>query len=122
MASLCTAATQDQQKAKIIVETGKHFLKCFAKLAELSLAASKPLFAFRPKLHYFHHLVIEMQSVLNAGGLPLNPLAHSCAMAEDFIGRASLLSRRTHAITCEKRVIQRYLAGAMAIWKKDDGY
>lgn len=105
--------------AQKIVEAGMHFLKCYSKLAGLALAAQRPLWGFRPKIHYYHHILVEMQTVLNRSGKPLNPLAYSCAMAEDFIGRAAMLSRRTHATTCEKRVIQRYLAAACAVWKKD---
>ena len=36
-------------------------------------------------------------------------------MAEDFIGRASLLSRRVNARTTHQRVLQRYLAGAFDV-------
>ena len=54
------------------------------------------------------------------GGHPaLNPLSYSCSVAEDFIGRASPLSRQVAAVTAEKRVLQCYLAGVQDIWRKD---
>ena len=102
-----------------VATSGKHFLKCYAKLASMALQIERPLWVFRPKLHCFDHLILEIKSVVDRGGHPLNPLAYSCAMAEDFIGRASMLSRRASAMTCEKRVIQRYLAAANAVWSKE---
>lgn len=102
-----------------IVSNAKLFLRGYAKLAELSYLNLRPLFVYKPKLHYFHHLVMEMQLVLAKGGTPLNPLAYSCSAAEDFIGRASMLSRRASARTTEKRVLQRYLAAAKSIWDND---
>lgn len=102
-----------------IVDSGLTFLRAYAKLASLAYHQHLYLFVFRPKLHYFHHLLLEISCALNSGGLPLNPLAYSCSAAEDFIGRASLLSRRTAAATTERRVLQRYLAGAADVWARE---
>lgn len=99
--------------------TGMHFLRCYSKLASKALELERPLFVYKPKIHYFHHILIDLQCVLQRGGKPLNPLAYSCAMAEDFIGRASLLSRRVSPVTTQWRVLQRYLAGAFDIWHRD---
>lgn len=93
-----------------------YFLRAYSKLASLALGMSRPLWVFKPKLHYYHHILVNMRSVLQQGGEPINPLAYSCSVAEDFIGRASRISRRVAAQTTEKRVLQRYLAAAKVAW------
>ena len=95
------------------------FLQCYSKRATLARDCSRPLWVFKPKLHYYHHLVVEASTFLLKEMVFLNPLAYSCAMAEDFIGKASLISRRVSARTCERRTLQRYLVATMQAWKKD---
>ena len=112
--------SKEVSSAKKIVDSAMTFLKGYSKLAGLSLALSRPLFVFRPKIHYYHHIVLEMRSTVTQNKKPLNPLAYSCSQAEDFIGRASLLSRRVSALTTETRVVQRYLAAAYTAWKSSE--
>ena len=83
-------------------------------MASMALLNQQPLFVFKPKSHYFQHILIEMELVIEKGGCPVNPPAFSCSVAEDFIGRASRFSRRVASQTCEKRVLQRYLAAVHA--------
>jgi len=52
-----------------------------------------PKWVFGPKLHSLDHLILEMKSVVDRGGKPLDSLAYSCG-TEDFIGKASMLRRR----------------------------
>ena len=92
------------------------FLKTYSKLAELALAASRPLFTYRPKIHFLHHVILELEAARLKRVAGLNPLSVSCSAAEDFIGRTALLSRRVSAMTCETKVLQRWLAGAMVQW------
>lgn len=112
--------SKDQRKARTTHESGMHFLKCYSKLATKALSLQRPLFVFKPKLHYFHHVLTDINLTLANGGKPLNPLAYSCAMAEDFIGAASRISRRVSARTTQLRVLQRYLAGAYDVWHRDN--
>ena len=113
------SSTKEETLAEQIVGDGLTFVQAYAKLASLAYASSRPLFAYRPKLHYFHHILLEMRVTVRKGGRPMNPLAFSCSSAEDFIGRASLLSRRTAAQTTERRVLQRYLAAAHDVWTRE---
>lgn len=119
MSSLLPAISKEERLASKIVDSGLMFLQAYAKLATLTNRSGRLLFVYKPKLHYFHHILVEMRSTLRSGGLPLNPLSYSCSAAEDFIGRASLLSRRTAAATTERRVLQRYLAGAANVWARE---
>lgn len=112
--------SKEVSSAKKIVDSAMTFLKGYSKLASLSVAIPRPLFVFRPKIHYFHHMVLQMSSTVRQNSKPLNPLAYSCSQAEDFIGRASLLSRRVSALTTETRVVQRYLAAAYTAWRSSE--
>lgn len=111
--------TKETGLATRIVDAGMTFLKCYAKLASAVHKLGRPLFVYRPKLHYYHHILLDMRRLASQGHRPLNPISYSCSQAEDFIGRASLLSRRVAAGHCQKRVLQRYLAGAFQVWQQD---
>ena len=95
------------------------FLRSYSKLAGLGLQMERPLFVFRPKIHYFHHVLLEMRHFASQGYKCLNPISYSCSQAEDFIGRTSLISRRVAATHSERRVLQRYLAGVFDVWSKE---
>ena len=95
---------------KAIVSSGMLFLKTYSKLAEL--AASRPLFTYGPKTHFLRHVILELQAARLKRVAGLNLLSVSCSAAKDFVGRTALLSRRVSAMTCETRVLQRWLAGA----------
>ena len=71
-------------------------------------------------IHYLEHILIDLDDAMKHGAAALNPLAYSCSQAEDFIGRACLLSRLVGAVTNDRRVLQRWLAGAMSKWKAGD--
>ena len=103
---------------ELIVSHGMKFFKAYAHLARLALQQSRPLWKYSPKIHYFHHLVLQMEEARAKGYAALNPLSFSCSAAEDFIGRVSLVSRRVAAVKAETRVLQRWLAGAMFQWNK----
>ena len=110
--------TKEIEAATKIFKSGMYFLRCYSKLATTAIDLGRPLWVYKPKIHYFHHCLLDIKVVLDRGAKPLNALAYSCAMAEDFIGRASFLSRRVSSRTTQLRVLQRYLAGAFDVWKR----
>lgn len=91
-------ASQEVDTATKIVDAGLTFLRAYSKLGSKAHKAGRPLWVFKPKIHYYHHLIHDMQTCISRGHRPLKPLAFSCAMAEDFIGRTSLLARRVLAL------------------------
>ena len=109
--------TQEPADTAPIVQAGKLFLKTYVRLASRALKLARPLFIFRPKIHYLEHIIIDLEDAMKKNVPAFNPLSYSCSTAEDFIGRACLLSRRVAAVTNERRVLQRWLAGAMSKWK-----
>ena len=114
------AQPQDPKQCLKVVNAGMSFMRGYSKLAALAHGAGRPLFVYKPKIHYYHHILLWMHERGVAGKPAVNPLAWSCAMAEDFIGRISLISRRVSALSNEKRTIQRYLLAAYAAWQRED--
>ena len=94
-------------------------MTAYARMATLAFNKKRPLFIYKPKLHYLHHAIVELDRAVTQNTPSLNPLSYSCASAEDFIGRCSLLSRRVAAVSAQRRVLERWLAGAMAVWQSE---
>ena len=112
-------AAKEPEDAGPIVKSAFKFMKSYSHLATLALKDGRPLFKYSPKGHYLHHIVLDIRSAQMKGHPALNPLGFSCASAEDFIGRVSLISRRVSAATVEKRTLQRWLSAAMQQWNSD---
>lgn len=66
-------------------------------------AAKRRSLRFRSKVQY-HHLLLDMRTILNRGGKPLNPLAFFYAMAEGFIRRASIITLKIAAVQFERKI------------------
>ena len=113
-----TSTVQEPEACATIVHAGLAFLKCYARLATLAWELGRPLWKYTPRVHYFHHMVLQLDTAQRGNNAALNPLTFSCSAAEDFVGRVSLLSRRVSARTIDVRVIQRWLAGAMSRWQE----
>ena len=78
--------SEERNQATKVVESGMHYMRCYAKLASKAHALHRPLWVYKPKIHYFHHILLQIKDELYRGAKPYNVLAFSCAMAEDFIG------------------------------------
>ena len=63
------------------------YKSCAQKCHELEYAG----FGVKPKLHALHHVSFELLSEVRAGGMVLNPLAFSCELNEDAVGRITKL-------------------------------
>ena len=91
---------------------GLHFLLCYNKLVEWAVENGRLLYNLTPKLHYFHHVVMELLTMAENVDVQrvFNPLCNSTAQCEDFIGHISRLSRRVSAKQPHSRVLRRYQA------------
>ena len=106
----------DQAQATRAASHGYIFLAAYSKLAEYSSQHAKNLlYNLVPKLHYLHHILYEILDTCAAPGSPkpYNPLVHSSAQCEDFIGRVARLSRKVKASHLYSRLLRRY-RGALA--------
>ena len=110
----------DGKVAGVVSGLGLRFLRRYNALAQQSLQNSRALFAVMPKEHALHHIFLSMHiSAENDVKYIANPLSMSTQCDEDFVGRPSRLSRRTHTGKIQvQRVMQRYLKGAYHQWTK----
>ena len=109
------------EDGKRIAESGYSFLMGYMKLAAASFKAGRALFIFMPKIHVVHHIVDNlMWEGLNKPWC-MNPLVQAVQVDEDFVGRISRVSRKTHPLQAITRTLQRSLKAAK--WHYDSkGY
>lgn len=102
-----------EQEASYVSEQGLQFLRCYAKAAEVMFNASKQwCFPLYPKLHIFHHIMLDVKFKGESAHLCCNPMLWGCQMDEDVVGRASRLSRRVNIRKVCLRALDRYLVAA----------
>lgn len=75
-------------------------------------------FNMTPKIHYLDHILLELRGQLRNSRV-LNPMAFSTAMAEDHVGRSSVLSRTTHQASMPFRTAQKWLIETRMRWRKE---
>ena len=100
------------ERAQVAVRSGHSALLSYRRLAELTNKESLCLFALKPKLHYFNHLVASMYDQYLACGFTVNPISESTYQLEDFVGRTSRLSRRVDPKAISAKTLQRYMVCA----------
>lgn len=108
----------DQNESIYAAQCAMEFLSTYEHLAEIMFSLKRPaLFPLYPKLHLMHHMTIQLQESANSFGFAENPMACSCQLDEDVIGRVSRLSRRVSIRLTMLRTIGRYLIGCYSAWK-----
>jgi hypothetical protein len=90
---------QPQQQASTNYPCGNHP----APLYPQAIASGRMRYKLRPKLHYLHHAIIDLQKTR------LNPFFSTCFLDEDYMGKIKALSSKCHASTVVHRTLQRYL-------------
>ena len=105
--------------AKWMHRSGLKLLRGYHFLADTCIAENRKLFSLRPKCHYFHHSLQELERQITAGHASvLSPAVFNCENDEDFIGRIARLSRRVSPRLTSQRVIDRYLVGVKLLFKR----
>ena len=76
-------------------------------------------FNITPKLHYLDHVCSDLRGQLSKQQQQrlLNPMAFSTAMAEDYVGRASVISRTSHPTAMPLRMAQKWLIETRLRWR-----
>ena len=97
---------------------GLEFLNCYGKLSALAYQRKMRRYALIPKLHYFHHLMIDLLESSRSNTWTLSPMVYSVQLQEDYIGRPSRISRRVSPKCHSLRTIQRVLLAMFAEFKK----
>eukprot|EP00438_Fugacium_kawagutii_P036521 Skav217612 [mRNA] locus=scaffold2172:275333:276781:- [translate_table: standard] len=78
---------------RVIMQSIKGFLRCYAKLAQGAHRRNLTLFGMVPKAHALDHVAHEL-ALMESEPFSLNPGTFDCSMSEDFIGKISKQSRR----------------------------
>ena len=106
------AVFMEKSAANHAATLGFQFLLCYSKLVEWAMGEGRLLYNLTPKLHYYHHVVMELLTMSENPGMQrvFNPLCNSTAQCEDFIGHISRLSRRVSAKQPHTRLLRRYQA------------
>ena len=103
---------------KVLCRAGFRLVRGYCYLADYSVK-NKLIggYNLRPKLHYFHHSLIDMQKGLQNSSRKwfLNHASWNCEANEDYIGRQARISRRVDARTCSLRTLERYLVKVRAV-------
>jgi len=105
-----------QTEARGAVKSLDEFLIHYVRLASDANQEGLVFFNLTPKLHYLDHIRLEMKGQL-ANQRFLNPLAFSTALAEDYVGRASVISRTPHQLAMPLRTAQKWLIETRLRWR-----
>ena len=106
--------------ARFMLKSGMKLLRGYCYLANRCIQERRRLFSLRPKVHFYHHILVDLQQQLSKGHpYILNyPALYNCEANEDFIGRVSRLSRRVSPKINARRTLDRYLVACKLIHKR----
>ena len=108
-----------ENEAAFASEQGLQFLRAYASLAESMYMESKQwLWPLYPKLHVFHHIMLEMHYTGTRVKTCPNPMLFACQIDEDVVGKASRLSRKVNIRLVAQRALERYLTAAYTAFAK----
>lgn len=106
-----------EHEAIYIASLGATFLRIYGELAQLAFRRGNPLlYPMIPKLHSFHHLVVELEMSAKRCGFAQSPMATACQQDEDLVGRCSRLRCRVSARLTMLRTMERYLIQCHTAW------
>ena len=93
-----------------LIEHAMVYMQLYLELAQRSLRQRKSRWKLRPKCHYWHEILLQLQTC------PINPAATSCWGGEEFVGRVARVVRKLHRQSCDRRIVDRYLASLTQVW------
>ena len=99
----------DPSEAMAASHSALQFLAVFNILAARSYELGYPRYKLTCKLHMMGHLAHQLREEGLTHHKVLNPLAASCQIDEDMVGRVCALARACPAATMHERVLQKYL-------------
>ena len=104
----------DNREASRASDLLGNFVTGYSRVSAFAFRNGLTLFNVLPKLHYLDHIRRWLRAPLP---FHPNPILYSTPRDEDFIGRLSRISRRTHAVSCCMLTLQRYLIKARRAWR-----
>ena len=109
----------DRSCAEQVANLGLACLHGYKELATQSYNSYQPLFPHMPKGHSLDHIFSELKAdVVNLPTVQyfLNPLNHSVQISEDWVGKASRISRRCGPPQVIVRTLERVLKACYFHW------
>ncbi|CAE7580999.1 unnamed protein product [Symbiodinium microadriaticum] len=91
-----------------IFRCGRTMVQLYAKIATLAYGRHLPRFKLNPKYHMLLHVLLDLKFATESNCQALNPISHSCQMAEDFINRIATLGRSVKANKVPERTLYLY--------------
>ena len=108
-----------ENECAFVSEQGLRFLEAYAFLANAMFAEGKQyLYPLYPKLHIFHHIILDVKHLGENVKIACNPAMFSCQMCEDVVGRSSRISRRVSIRKVAFRSLDRFRSAAFAAFVK----
>ena len=110
----------NRKDAEEVAHGGLRFLHGYRQLATNSFRANRALFPLMPKGHSMDHIFNDLRNDLRCSDVVffLNPLNHSVQISEDWVGRASRVSRKCGGPQVIVRTLERLLQSCFAHWRE----
>ena len=91
-------------------------MACFTKAAEYAYSINLTRFKFQPKFHMIAEVRWQLLEEKRLGATSINPLAYSCQMNEDFVGKIAQMSRMVASRRVHAKTIERYRLTLLRAW------
>ena len=91
-----------------VVRCGRSMLSSYSTCAGLAFERGLARFKYNPKYHMMCHIILALKEAMDRDCHPLNPVATSCQMAEDFSNRVATLTRVVNSRTLPWRTFDLY--------------
>jgi hypothetical protein len=115
---LCSAADRvffTPAQGRQAAELAECFLLNYLRVAQDCFRRGLVFFNLVPKFHYFARVAWDLRQQEGSPSV-LNPAAAATQMAEDFVGRASVMSRTTHQKCVALRTAQKWRLDVKLRW------
>ncbi|CAE7683889.1 unnamed protein product [Symbiodinium necroappetens] len=100
-----------------IVRLGNEMIASYTRCAGLAVSRSLARFKLSPKYHMLMHVVLQLMVDRDANRTPVNPMAYSCQMPEDFINRVATLARSVSPRYVPARSLSLYKIALAKLWQ-----
>lgn len=101
-----------EAKAGVAKLNGQRFLVLYRYLARFTMQRNLFRYRLRPKVHYLHHAVLQLDH------WRLNPMLATCFLDEDFMGKVKSISSKCHKRTVCRRTLNRYVVMMRHRWRR----
>lgn len=102
-----------------IAKHGRALLTFYTEAVQKAFGLGKARFKLAPKLHMFCHVIRVLEQSSVSSTWTLCPVAYSCQMDEDLVGRICTLSRTASSRCVHERTLRKYLVNVNVALKQE---